>query len=166
MARHHNPRGLRGTPADAGIPDPNAGAMNGLANGYSTPPINNQEDPLGIALRQRSVTGENAGVTGIPFGADPMGIQHQAAIQSLVQASSDPQGFNTMNQALNERYPSGIHQSAKSGPAMPGVPAAPNMTPSTMWQSGQTSAVTGSPYDPAVAITGLQQQKPVKRGLR
>lgn len=144
MARH-NPRGLRGTPADPGIPDPNAGPLVGLQGAYGAP-INSQDDPLGIGIRQRSVAGENKGLQEIPFGADPLNIQHQAAIQSLVQASSDPQGFNTMNQSILERLPHGIKGARHEGDPLPGIPTSPLSAPSTMWQSGQSSAVTGQAF--------------------
>lgn len=159
MARHrlHNPRGLQDNPADPGIPNPNApAAIAGLRAGYSSPPINNQTDPLGIALRQRSVAGENEGTQAIPFGADPMGIQHQAAIQSLVQASSDPQGFNTMNQAILEQMPGGIKGGRHEGDPLPGLPTAPQTQPFTIWDpSTQTSAIGPNP-----AYVGLVKSKP------
>lgn len=153
-----------GTPADPGIPDPNSpiGGLASAGNGYSTPPINNQVDPLGIGLRQRSVAGENAGVGAIPFGADPLNIQRQAAIQSLVQASSDPQGFNTFNQAVKEQMPGGIRGARHEGDPMSGLPTAPTSTPSTMWDPQQSSAVSGAPFlpNPTAALVGLKQNKP------
>lgn len=161
MAKH-NPRGLRRNPADGGIPDPNMGPLEGLrgAMGLTNPPINNQQDPLGIGIRQRSVASENLGLQSIPFGADPLNIQHQAAIQSLVQASADPQGFNTMNQAIKEQMPGGLRGGRHEGDPLPGLHNAPLTPPSTMWQGGQSSAVSGQEYgqDPR-----LQQ---IRNGLR
>lgn len=115
-------------------------------------------DPLGISLRQRSVASSNRGVQGIQFGADPMGIQRNAAMQSLVNASSDPQGFNTMMQAVNEAAPGGIRTPSGRGDPMKGLPTAPLGQPSTMWQRGQQSSITNQAFAPA--MKGLERQKP------
>ena len=115
-------------------------------------------DPLGIALRQRSVASANRGVQGIQFGDDPLGVQRNAAMQSLINASSDPQGFNTMMQAVNEAAPGGIQTPGRRGNPMPGLPTSPLTTPSTMWQKGQQSSITNQAFAPA--MKGLEKQKP------
>lgn len=117
-----NPRG--GTLA---TPDSDPSVLDGLKTGYTTAPVNNQTDPLGIGVHQRSVAGENAGLQAIPFGADPLNIQHQAALQSLVQASADPQGFNSMNQAIKENAPGGVRGGRGTGDPLSGLSTAPGM---------------------------------------
>lgn len=138
--------------------------VDGLQGAYAPSadtPINNQQDPLGIGLRQRSVASENANVNAMPFGSDPMNIEHQAAIQSLVNASSDPQGFDTMLQGWKE----GDVGAVKAGPSAPGSQqlvgqsVQPDATTdpvyngrvnrgyrSTLFDPQQTSAVTGMNY--------------------
>ena len=119
-------------------------------------PQSNQQDPLGIAMRQRSTAGALAGLQGIQFGQDPMGIQRNAAMQSYQNSATDPQGFNTMMQSIKENAPGGIKTPTGRGDPMAGVPTSPYGGPSTMWQGGQTSAVTNKAFDPMQAFRGLQ----------
>lgn len=106
-------------------------------------------DPLGISTQQRSAAGALQGLQDIQFGADPFGIQRNAAMQSYQASATDPQRFETMMQAIKEQAPGGIRPSRKRGFALP-------EPPSTMWQPGQTSAVTNKAFDPSQAFKGLQ----------
>lgn len=119
------------------------------------------QDPNGGYLHQRATADSLKYLQGLneqPLGSDPMGIQRNAAMQSYQNTATDPMGFNTMMQAIKEAAPGGIRTPSAHGDPMHGLPNAPFSAPSTMWQGGQSSAVNGNMYQPAV--NGLQQNKP------
>lgn len=101
------------------------------------------DDPLGIGLRQRSVEGEQE-ATDIPFGTDDFGIQHHQNNVNLMNARTDPQGFITMMQAINERAPGGIQNPGRRGDPLSGLRTARLGQPSTYDPATQGSAV--DPY--------------------
>lgn len=121
-------------------------------------PVNNQEDPLGNGVIMRGLQG---------YWNGRQNQIHEDNSQGNVMAASihgggplpDPnwQGFY---QAMNERAPGGIAPSHGRGDPIGGLPNSPFGAPSTMWQSGQSSAVTNKPFtpqfNPQQAVQGLK----------
>lgn len=114
-------------------------------------------DAGGAALQQRAVDSSNRYLQTLTPENDPWGIERNAGMQSLIQAGSDPMGFSRFLQAVNERAPGGITTPSHRGDPMSGLPNAPFAASSTMWQPGQSSAVTGRPFDPSLAIQGIKK---------
>lgn len=124
-------------------------------------PINNQEDPLGSSVIMRGLQG---------FWGGRQNQIHEDNDQGNVMAASihgggplpDP-GWQGFYQAMQERAPGGIAPSHGRGDPMPGLHNSPfNFTaPSTMWDSRQSSAVTGQPFQ-----AQPQQPNPAIKALK
>lgn len=143
-----------------------SGAVQGLQNAIPNPnagmtmPVD-QNDPLGGALYGRAVEQEQQFKQG-QAQHDAMQPNTSENMQLSMAHSREPMStyaypeWSKFYQALNENAPGGVRGPKHEGDPMPGVPTAPLGQPSTMWQGGQTSAVTGKPFDPQQALRGLR----------
>lgn len=119
-------------------------------------------DPLGGALYGRAVQQEQGFKQG-QYAYDMAQPSTSANMQLSMAHSREPMStyqhpeWSKFYQAVNEAAPGGIKPPVGRGDPMSGVPNAPFAAPSTMWQSGQSSAVSGRPYNPQqAAVQGLQ----------
>jgi len=137
---------------------PRSRPTQGLQNGFDA-----LNDPLGANLRQRSlasVDAENemnaAQDVGNPF-ADAI---HRNQGNQIRLNEWNPQGFGPWLQALNEAAPGGIQSKGRRNDPMSGLPNAPLNSPSTMWQSGQTSSLPNvKPFQETLALDALRKVK-------
>lgn len=136
------------------IPDPNAGGAV-----MSTGDVN---DPLGGALYERAVQQEQQ-FKQAQTQHDTMQPNTSENMQLSMSHSREPMStyaypeWSKFYQALNENAPGGIKAPRRNDP-MPGVPTTPLGQPSTMWQGGQLSAVTGLGYGQQ-ALQGLKGRR-------
>ena len=134
-----------------------------IRSGNYNPPsnaINNQQDPLGIGVITRGLADYWQGHQQMQHTADTNGNVMEASI--LGQGPLPDPNWQGFYQALNEHKAKIQAGGRRGGDPLPGLPTAPFNAPSTMWQPGQTSAVTGRPFDPT------QQQQAIKglKGVR
>ncbi len=146
----------------------NSGPMAGLQGAYSgsaLTPFGNQmgDDAGGSWLYDRAVQHEQgfrqhqaAFDAAQPNTSENMQLS-MAHSREPMQSYMNPM-WSKFYQAVGEAAPGGIRTQGGRGNPMPGLPNSPFSAPSTMFQGGQTSAVTNKAYAPAVQ--GLQQNKP------
>lgn len=127
-------------------------------------PVNNQEDPLGSSVIMRGLQG---------FWGGRQNQIHEDNAQGNVMASSihgggplpDPQ-WQGFYQAMQEHAPGGVAPAHGHGDPMPGLGNSPMASPSTMWDSRQSSAVTGQPFQAPNYSTAQYANNSALNGLR
>jgi hypothetical protein len=138
------------------------------------PALSSDDDPLGIALRERARLRSDAMLRAHDTENQRLmtepAYQNPQAMAGLMNAGAEerrgaamtPPDWAGFFQGLNESAPGGIRAPGGHGDPLPGLPNSPVGLPSTMWESGQMSAVTDQPYKPQQVkdprLAGLRRQ--------